>query len=147
MSLRRSKLGFTLIELLVVLAVIAALAGLVGPMVFQNVGDAKVQAARAQIELFGMALETYRLDNGRYPTTEQGLIALWTEPAAAPRPIRWRGPYLRKAVPLDPWGNPFVYRSPPQDSPVGYDLLSLGRDAGPGGTDEDADVTSWGSEP
>lgn len=145
MSCRSSvRRGFTLIELIVVMVVIAVLAGLVGPMVLGNVSDAKVQGAHAQIELFGLALDAYRLDNDAYPTTEQGLAALRTAPALEPLPRRWRGPYLRKEVPLDPWGRPYLYRSPGTANPTSYDLYSLGRDGRPGGTEEDADVTSWG---
>lgn len=133
-------MGFTLIELLVVIAVIAILAGLVGPMVFRNVGDAKVTAAKAQLELFGLALDQYRLDNGYYPSTAQGLEALQTVPSGEPAARDWRGPYLRKPIPLDPWGRPYVYRSPGEKNPKLYDLLSLGRDGQPGGAGEDLDV-------
>jgi len=138
--------GFTLIEMIVVIVVIAILAGLVGPMVFSNVADAKVQGARTQIELFGLALDAYRLDNDRYPTTEQGLAALRTAPTTDPVPLRWRGPYLRKEVPPDPWGRPYSYQSPSTQNPApeSYALFSLGRDGQPGGTGEDADLTSWG---
>jgi general secretion pathway protein G len=140
----QARRGFTLIELIVVIVVIAILAGLVGPMVLGNVGDAKIQAARAQIELFGLALDAYRLDNDVYPTTEQGLAALRVRPTAEPVPRRWRGPYLRKEVPLDPWGRPYVYRAPGEMNPEAYDLVSLGRDGRSGGSGEDADITSWG---
>jgi general secretion pathway protein G len=136
--------GFTLIELLVVITVIAILASLVPPMVFRNVGDAKMSAARAQVEAFGLALDAYRLDNDVYPTTAQGLEALRRLPAGDQAPRNWRGPYLRKAIPLDPYQRPYVYRSPGDVNPESYDLLSLGRDGEPGGTGEDADVTSWG---
>jgi len=136
----RSTRGFTLVELLVVLVVIAVLAGLVGPMVFRNVGDAKVTAAKAQLELFGLALDQYRLDNDYYPSTAQGLEALRTAPSGEPEARNWRGPYLKKAVPGDPWGRPYVYRSPGEENPAAYDLISYGRDGRPGGTDEDADV-------
>jgi general secretion pathway protein G len=139
----RSSDGFTLIELLVVLVVVAVLAGLVGPMVFRNVGDAKVTAGKAQLELLGLALDQYRLDNDYYPSTTQGLDALRTLPTAEP-PRNWRGPYLRKSVPTDPWGRPYIYRSPSERSPIGYDLYSLGRDGRDGGEGEDADV---GREP
>src|SRR6266487_2656754 len=98
----RSALGFTLIELLVVISVIAILAGLVAPMVFSHVGDAKISAARAQIELFGLALESYRLDNDYYPSTAQGLAALRERPSGEPDARNWRGPYLKKTIPLDP---------------------------------------------
>jgi general secretion pathway protein G len=140
-----TQLGFTLIELLVVITVIAILAGLVSPLVFRNVGDAKVTAARAQIELFALALESYRLDNDYYPSTAQGLAALRTRPTGDPAPRNWRGPYVRKAIPLDPWGRAYVYRSPGTVNAESFDLLSLGRDGEPGGEDEDADITSWGS--
>jgi general secretion pathway protein G len=135
--------GFTLIEILVVIAVIAMLAALVAPNVFQHVGAAKDATARSQIELLGAALDAYRLDNGRYPTTEQGLDALQVQPTLQPLPTNWRGPYLRKAVPVDPWGTSFVYLSPGEMNPRGYDLLSLGADGEPGGEGEDADLVSW----
>ena len=137
--------GFTLIELLVVITVIAILAGLVAPMVFSHVGDAKTSAARAQIELFGLALEAYRLDNDYYPSTMQGLEALRTRPAGDPEARNWRGPYVKKTIPLDSWGRPYVYKSPGDVNPQGYDLLTHGRDGQAGGTNEDADITSWES--
>jgi general secretion pathway protein G len=137
--------GFTLIEMIVVIVVIAVLAGLVGPMLFGNVTDARIQAARSQIELFGLALDAYRLDNDGYPTTEQGLAALRTIPTAEPLPARWRGPYVRKDVPADPWGHPYRYLAPGEANPTSYDLISFGRDGQPGGTGEDADLISWGA--
>ena len=140
---RRS--GFTLIEILVVITVIAIMAGLVAPMVFRNVGDAKVSAAKAQIELFALALDAYRLDNDFYPSTAQGLAALRARPVGEPEARNWRGPYLRKEIPLDPWGRPFLYKSPGEVNTDSYDVLSYGRDGAAGGTGEDADVTSWQS--
>lgn len=137
--------GFTLIEILVVITVIAILAGLVSPMVFRNVDDAKSTAARAQIEALGLALDSYRLDNDLYPSTEQGLIALRVLPTADPVPGRWRGPYLKKGIPMDPWGNPYRYVSPGTANPGGYDLESYGRDGRPGGSGIDGDITSWGT--
>lgn len=140
---RGRKAGFTLIEILVVIAVLAMLAALVAPNVFQHVGTAKDATARSQIELLGAALDAYRLDNGRYPTTEQGLDALQRQPVSEPIPSNWRGPYLRKEVPVDPWGTPYIYLSPGEVNPRGYDLLSLGADGVPGGEEEDADIVSW----
>lgn len=137
--------GFTLIEILVVITVIAILAGLVSPMVFRNVDDAKSTAARAQIESLGLALDSYRMDNDLYPSTEQGLVILRVLPTVEPIPRRWRGPYIKKDVPLDPWGNAYHYTCPGGVNPDGYDLVSYGRDGQPGGTGIDADVTSWGT--
>jgi len=136
----RNTKGFTLIELLVVIVVIGMLAGLVGPMVFRHVGDAKISAAKAQLELFGLALDQYRLDNDYYPSTAQGLEALRTLPTGEPAARNWRGPYLKKAIPLDPWGRPYIYKAPGEQNPNGYDLLTYGRDGKPGGEGEDADI-------
>ncbi|MBI4501460.1 MAG: type II secretion system major pseudopilin GspG [Gemmatimonadetes bacterium] len=140
-----SRRGFTLIELMVVIVVISVLAGVVAPQVFQHVSDAKLQAARSQIESLGLALDSYRLDNAMYPTAVQGLAALWQAPQTPPLPPRWRGPYTRKEIPNDPWNRPYLYRSPGTANPAGYDLLSLGRDGEPGGEGEDGDITSWGN--
>jgi general secretion pathway protein G len=144
-GLRRHRLrgrGFTLIEILVVIVVIAILATLVAPNIFQHVGAAKGATAKSQIEMLGAALDAYRLDNGRYPATEQGLASLWEKPTIDP-PANWRSPYLRKPVPLDPWGRPYAYLSPGQVNPQGYDLLTYGADGKPGGEGEDADIMSW----
>lgn len=135
--------GLTLIEILVVIVVLAVLATLVAPNVFRHVGAARETTARTQIEMLGAALDAYRLDNGRYPSTEQGLASLWQAPTTEPRPANWRGPYLRKAVPSDPWGAAYVYRAPGTQSGGGYDLLSYGADGKPGGEGEFADIVSW----
>ena len=134
------RAGFTLIEMIVVIVVIAVLATLVAPNVFRNVGAAKTTTARAQIETVGAALDAFKLDVGRYPTTAEGLDALMTAPAGA---AGWHGPYLKKRVPADPWGHPYTYLSPGQVNPREYDLLSLGADGQPGGQDEAADLKSW----
>ena len=125
------------------IVVIAILASLVAPNVFQHVGTAKEVTARSQIEMLSAALDAYRLDNGRYPSSEQGLAALWTAPTASPHSTNWRGPYLRKAVPLDPWQHAYVYRSPGEANPTGFDLLSYGEDGVPGGERGAADILSW----
>ncbi|HEY7643273.1 MAG TPA: type II secretion system major pseudopilin GspG [Steroidobacteraceae bacterium] len=130
--------GFTLLELLVVMVIIGLLAGFVAPRYFAQVGKSQVKAARAQIDAFDKALDQYRLDLGRYPTTEEGLGGLMNAPPGEPG---WSGPYLKKAVPLDPWGHPYVYVSPGEHADV--DLISYGKDGQPGGTGENADVTNW----
>jgi len=132
-----NKKGFTLVELLVVMVIIGLLAALVGPRLFPKLGKGKQAAAKAQIELFGQALDQYRLDVGIYPTTEQGLNALVTNPGVE----KWEGPYLKKGIPLDPWDKPYIYQFP--GSHGEYDLLSYGRDGNPGGEGEDNDVVSW----
>jgi general secretion pathway protein G len=128
---------------LVVIVVIGLLAAMVAPNVFRHVASAKDATARSQIEMLGSALDAYRLDNGRYPTTEQGLDALWVQPTTDPVPTGWRGPYLRKAVPLDPWKNPYVYKYPGEQNPTGFDLESYGEDGKPGGEGDAADIVSW----
>lgn len=130
--------GFTLLELLVVMLIIGLLAGIVGPKYFSQLGKSEAKAARAQIDSIGKALELYRLDTGRYPSTEQGLRALIDRPGDEPR---WDGPYLKKGLPPDPWGRAYVYRSPGEHGD--FDLYSLGKDGQPGGNDEAADITSW----
>ncbi len=136
----RVRSGFTLLDLLVVIIVLGLLAGLVAPQIFGRVGEAKVTTASTQMSLIGTALDSYRLDNGGYPTTEQGLRALREKPTREPVPVNWRGPYLRKDVPLDPWGRPYAYRSPGSRNATGYDLATLGRDGKEGGSGEDADL-------
>ena len=127
--------GFTLLELLVVVAIIGLLAAYVGPKYFGQLGKSEQALAKAQIESFHKALASYRLDVGNFPSTEDGLGALMTKPAAA---AKWNGPYLSKAVPPDPWGKQYVYRSP--GSKGDYELLSYGKDGQPGGSGDAADV-------
>lgn len=127
--------GFTLLELLVVIVIIGLLAGYVAPRYFAQVGKSEVQVARAQIDSLEKALDQYRLDLRHYPSAEQGLDALVTKPEGEPG---WSGPYLKKAVPADPWGRAYVYRVP--GTKGDFDLLSLGKDGQPGGTGEDADL-------
>ena len=129
--------GFTLVEILVVVAIIAMLAALVGPRLFPKLGKGKQAAAKAQIELLGQALDQLRLDIGRYPSTQEGLNALAQNPGAD----KWDGPYLKKSMPMDPWGKPYHYQAPGTHGE--YDLLSYGRDGAPGGEGEDKDITSW----
>ncbi len=137
--MRAIRSGFTLLEMLVVLVVLGLLAGLIGPQLFGRVGEAKATTAKTQMELLGVALDSYRLDNGNYPVTAQGLEALSNRPSRQPAPMNWRGPYLRKAVPLDPWGRPYLYLAPSRGG-EGYELRSLGRDGVEGGAGEDADL-------
>ncbi len=136
-STRRSA-GFTLLEILVVLVIIGLLVGYVAPRYFSQVGKSEVKVARAQIKALEDALDQYRLDVGRYPATEQGLAALFTQPAGE---ARWQGPYLKKAAPNDPWGHPYLYTQPGEHGE--FDLLSLGKDGQPGGTGEAADLGNW----
>ena len=129
--------GFTLLELLVVVAIIGLLVGYVAPRYFGQVGKSEVTTAKAQIDALEKALDQYRLDIGRYPAMELGLNALVQSPPNEPK---WNGPYLKKAVPLDPWGKPYLYRSPGERGD--YDLISYGKDGQPGGAGENADITN-----
>lgn len=128
--------GFTLVELLVVLAILALLAGLVGPRVLNQLGGAKSKVAGSQISNFEQVLEMYKLDVGRFPSSDLGLDALINQPSGA---NGWNGPYL-KEVPLDPWGYPYQYRFPGENGE--FDIISLGADGAPGGEGENADVTN-----
>lgn len=143
MRIGRSRAGFTLIEVLVVVVVIATLAGMVAPNVFRHLGTARETAAKSQIEMLAIALDTYRVDMGSYPNSAQGLAALRTVPEGA-RSGHWRGPYLRKDVPTDPWGNPYVYVFPSGDVHGGFELHSYGADGASGGEGADADIAFEG---
>ena len=133
----RSK-GFTLLELLVVVTIIGLLAAYVGPKYFGQLGKSEQALAKAQIESFHRALASYRLDVGAFPTTDEGLAALVSKPTSAA--AKWNGPYLSKSVPSDPWGRPYVYRSP--GSKTEYDLMSYGKDGQPGGDGESTDISN-----
>jgi len=135
---RRPVAGFTLLELLVVVLIIGLLAGFVAPRYFGQVGKSEINVAKAQIDALEKALDQYRLDTGHYPTTELGLMALVQRPQNEPK---WSGPYLRKDVPLDPWGRPYVYKMPGEKG-GDFDLVSYGKDGQPGGTGENADLTN-----
>jgi len=130
--------GFTFFEILVVVTIIGLLAALVGPRLWKKISGAKQSTAKAQIELFGSALDAFRLDLGRYPTTEEGLKALREAPSGADR---WQGPYLPKEIPNDPWGRPYIYKCPGDHGD--YDLISYGADGVEGGDGENQDVVSW----
>lgn len=134
----RSHRGFTLLELLVVMVIIGLLAAYVGPKYFSQIGKSEIKTTRAQLVGLEKALQQYRLDVGRFPSTEQGLQALVVKPANVGK---WDGPYLEKAVPPDPWGHPYLYASPGEHGD--FDLSSTGRDGRPGGDGLDADITNW----
>lgn len=129
--------GFTLIELLLVLVIVGLLAAVVGPTLYQRIQPAKETAARLQMENFAMALDSFLVDVGRYPSTQEGLAVLRTKPADS----KWNGPYLKKELPTDPWGNPYVYRAPGRSG--GYEIVSHGADGREGGEGENADINSW----
>ncbi len=134
----RQNHGFTLIELLIVIVIIGLLASLVAPRMFGKLEKSKRKIVQAQISLFETALDSYRLDEGQYPTSEQGLQALRTKPNGVGK---WDGPYLPKNIPLDSWGHPYVYSSPGEHG--AYDIISYGADGKPGGKGNDADIVSW----
>lgn len=131
------QLGFTLLELLVVMVIIGLLVSYVGPRYFSQLSKSEVKAAKAQINAFEKALDVYRLNNGAYPDQQLGLNALITAPQGA---TKWNGPYLQKAIPNDPWDHPYIYRIPGEKAE--FDLLSYGADGRPGGTEENADISS-----
>lgn len=138
MRLSRDEKGLTLIELMVVIVILGLLAALVAPKMFGRIGESKQKAAKAQIELFGTALDSFRLDVGKYPATSEGIQALRVKPSGLEN---WNGPYLPKEIPLDPWGHAYNYRSPGEHGD--YDLYSFGADNAAGGEGENQDIVSW----
>ena len=136
--MRRRRKAFTLIEILIVITIIALMASLVAPKLFSKLESSKQKVAKTQIHLIENALDAFRLDVGRYPTTEEGLKVLWENPGNIKG---WDGPYLPKPVKEDPWGHPYVYKCPGKHGK--YDLYSLGADGKPGGKGENKDITSW----
>lgn len=136
--LNKHTSGFTMMELLIVLVILGLLAALVGPTLFQRINPAKQSVARTQIENFMTALDSYFVDTGSFPTTQQGLAALRVKPEGT---NKWGGPYLKKEIPSDPWGNPFQYSAPGRNG--GYEIVSFGADGKEGGEGDAQDVNSW----
>lgn len=139
-TVRMSPKGFTLLELLVVVVIIGLLAGIVGPKLFKNINKSEVTTATAQVDTFSKAIDTFRLDAGRYPSSEEGLQALMTQPAGL---SGWNGPYLKKNIPLDPWGTAYQYQSPAKLSRDDYDVYSFGSDKTTGGEGLAKDIGNW----
>lgn len=135
---RAGRAGFTLLELMVVMVIIGMLAAYVAPRYFAQVGKSETKLARAQIDALEKALDQYRADTGHYPSSEQGLAALMVRPGNEPK---WAGPYMKREVPADPWGRPYLYRQPGEHGEL--DLSSLGSDGRPGGSGDAADVQNW----
>ncbi|MGD0915726.1 MAG: type II secretion system major pseudopilin GspG [Thermodesulfobacteriota bacterium] len=130
--------GFTLFEILVVITIIGLMAGLVAPRIYKYLAGSYLKTAKVQIESFGTALDVFRLDTSRYPTTEEGLAALREKPSGVEG---WQGPYLTKEIPTDPWKRPYIYKCPGEHGE--YDIISYGADGVEGGEGENQDVVSW----
>lgn len=135
-----SAQGFTFIEIMVVVIILGILAAIVLPKFTGRTEEARVNAAQSQLGVFATALDAYELDNGRYPSTEQGIDALVKESSTPPVPKRWKGPYIQKGIPHDPWGGKYIYKSPGTHNPRSYDLYSYGTDGREGGGD---DIGNW----
>ncbi|KXO08918.1 type II secretion system major pseudopilin GspG [Marinobacter excellens] len=136
----KKQTGFTMMELLIVLVIIGLLAALVGPTLYKQISPAKASVAKAQIQNFMSALDAYFIDTGKFPSSQQGLGALRDKPSSV---SGWNGPYLQKELPSDPWGNPYVYRSPGRNG--GYEIISYGSDGAAGGEGDARDINSWES--
>lgn len=137
---KKVKCGFTLIELLLVLVILAALAGIVVPKFTRRSKEARITAALAEISNLEAAIDAFELDTGRYPTTSEGLGALVQQPGNT---VNWHGPYIKRGIPKDPWGNPYVYKQPGQYNQYGYDLYSFGPDGQQGGGDN---IDNWSEQ-
>lgn len=135
--------GFTFIEIMIVVVIIGFLTAIIGPQIIGRIDQAKQVTAQNQLGNIEMALDQYYLDCGQYPTTEQGLKALRQKPTTSPVPEDWNGPYMKKEVPKDPWGNKYHYKYPGEKNPSSYDLYSLGKDGQEGGTGDNEDITNW----
>ena len=140
--IRKTDAGFTFIETIVTISIILILSGVVGFSAIRHVDTARIAATRNQIEIFRLALQTYYLDTGQFPTEAQGLQALWERPTIPPIPLRWAGPYVDRQIPLDPWGNEFVYRNP-GDRDLPFTIMSFGANGRPGGDGRNASIYSW----
>lgn len=139
---RKTEQGWTFVETLIVIAIVLILTGTVGFVAFRYVDNAREVAARSQIGIFTLALHAYLFDNGSYPSQEQGLDALWRKPTTAPEPKNWKGPYVERKVPFDPWGHRYQYRLPgPSELPFG--VCSFGSDGAEGGEGNAKDISSW----
>lgn len=135
--------GFTILEIIVVLLLLAAMYAVVGTNVGKQIENGRRSTANVQLGIFKNLLKQYKIDNGTYPTTEQGLEALYKKPESAPEPTNWNGPYSEEDIPKDPWGRPYVYRSPGTHNPDKYDVYSLGSDGKEGGEGDAADIANW----
>ena len=132
--------GFTFVEIMVVVIILGVLAAMVLPKFMGRTEEARVNSVQSQLGIFATALDAYELDNGKYPTTEQGIKALSQEPTTPPIPKKWKGPYLQKAATKDPWGSDYIYKSPGTHNPRSYAVLSYGPDGKEGDND---DITNW----
>ena len=142
MNNKKYNEGWSFIETLIVMAIILILTAAVGLSATKQIDKARIVTAKSQIETLSLALDSYYMDNGFYPTTEQGLIALWEKPVSSPEPRFWNGPYISKALPKDAWGNEYNYKIP-GDNNLPFGIVSYGKDGIEGGEGNDSDIKSW----